>query len=972
MDTVISGEENLEELQPNTIVVCAPKGRHMKKILVLCFLLSASAVAQNAGKIAGRVVEAKTQQPIPSANITVRGTSLGAASDLDGEFFILNVPPGAYNVAVSIIGYQGIVQRNVIVNVNRTTTVDFSMEETLVEGAEVVITATRPDVEREKTSTSEIRRGEDVVNVPGIQEITDVLTLNADISDGHFRGGRDNEELYNLQGMGIMNPLTSASAFNPIMSAVEEVEIITSGFGAQYGNAQSGVVNITMKEGRGDKWVARAETRTRAPGRKHFGPSLWDPQGNPYLTLLDTPEKWLGSDPNYPNGYWAAIGAGYSNRYGGDTATLGTMLYTLWRLQAHRDYGKNYDNLFDYSLDANAGGPLTNNARLFIALHTDNRWPILPTQEPNLSRQFMGNIVYDFGGGRNLRFSGAFTRAEAHVLGGRTSVGWYGWTWDRVFNVKRTTDENIQLGLRFTHAVSQSTFYEIKLNTLSTTSTEGSPVTDPSQLDGVTSPLVWQDWRNLPDGFTYGTLDEDFSTEKTRTISLDGSLTSQVSSSHMLLAGVQGNWYSIDVDELNSVASRAGGSLAKYSAKPYEVGLYVQDKMEFEGMIANVGLRLDVYSANTMYYTDLFAPYRYTDSLGLQRVDERYARKSKTPIIARLQPRAGFSFPVSTSTVFHVNYGTFLQRPPFSRILSQTVNRKELYNYGTALSVIGTLGNPRLRPEITNSYDVGVTQALGEGFTLDISGYYKDVKDLLQQAIYSSRQGNYITYINRDYADIRGFRIGLAKRSGILTGTLNYTYGVATGKNSSPDGNQIPTIFESGPTKDPAPQDILLDYDRTHNLVANVGFNTPKEWGPVLFDEYPFEQVTLAVTSFARSGRPFTSRLDPGLLMNKRSPSEYNTNVKLTKRISNLFGTSAAFYVEITNLFNNRIYDYTAVFNPDPTNSSNLSKWTIKYERGEDITYYEDDLRPGFLINQEFRIYSNAPRAMNIGMIINF
>jgi outer membrane receptor protein involved in Fe transport len=394
--------------------------------------------------------------------------------------------------------------------------------------------------------------------------------------------------------------------------------------------------------------------------------------------------------------------------------------------------------------------------------------------------------------------------------------------------------------------------------------------------------------------------------------------------------------------------------------------------MEFQGMIANVGLRLDVYNANVMYYSDIFAPYRYTDSLGIQRVDERYASKSKTPVLGRLQPRAGFSFPVSTQTVFHVNYGTFLQRPPFSRIISQTINRKELYNYGGALSVVGTLGNPRLRPEVTSSYDVGVTQALGEGFTLDISGYYKDVRDLLQQAIYSSKQGNYVTYINRDYADIRGFRIGFAKRRGMLTGTLNYTYGVATGKNSSSDGNQVPTVYESGPSKDPVPQDILLDFDRTHNLVANIGFNTPEQWGPVVFDVYPFERITIAGTAFARSGRPYSSRLNPGILMNKRSPNEYNTNVKITKQVSRFFGAHASFYLEISNLFNNKIYDYTAVFNPDLNNTSNLSKWTVKYEKGEDITYYEDDLRPGFLINQEFRIYSNAPRAIQFGMIFNF
>ena len=944
----------------------------MKKAILLLLVCSSTLFAQNSGKISGFVRDAKTGEGIPGVNVVIKDTRMGAATDVDGSYFILRVPPGMYDVSVSIVGYRRVTQQNVQVNVDRTTTVDFKLEEITLQSAEVVVIATRPDVEREKTSTSEIRRGEEVLNVPGIQDISDVLTLSSDVSDGHFRGGRDNEELYNLHGLGIMNPLNSGSAFNPIMSAVEEVEIITSGFSAQYGNAQSGIVNITMKEGSPTKWTARAEARTRAPGLKHFGPSVWDPKANPYLSLLDSPEKWLGGDLSYPNGYWGAIGSGYANRYGKDTLTLASLIYTLWRLQAHRDFGRNYDNLWDYSLDATFGGPLSNNVRLFLALHTENSWAILPTPEPNTTRQLMGNIVYDLGSGMNLRFSGAYAKEDGHVMGGRTTTGWYNWIWDRMLSVKRSTDENIQLGLRWTHAVSQSTFYEVKLNSLRTTSLEGSPVMDPGALDGVSSPLIWEGWANLPDGFTYGELDADFSTENTRTISLDGVLTSQVTYSHMLLAGIQGNWYVIDVSNLSSVDSRGGGSLTEYTAKPYEVGLYAQDKMEFEGMIANIGLRFDVYNANVMYYSDIFAPYRYTDSSGVQRVDERFAKKEKTPVIARLQPRAGISFPVSTQTVFHVNYGTFLQRPPFSRIISQTVNRKELYNYGGALSVVGTLGNPRLKPEITSSYDIGVTQSLGEGFTLDVSGYYKDVRDLLQQAIYSSKQGNYVTYINRDYADIRGFRIGFARRKGILTGTLNYTYGVATGKNSSSDGNQVPTIYESGQSKDPIPQDILLDFDRTHNVVANIGFNSPKEWGPVLFDTYPLERVSIAATSFARSGRPYSSRLNPGVLMNKRSPAEYNTNVKITKYFSNFFGTSASLYLEVSNLFNNKIYAYTAVFNPDLNNTSNLSKWTIKYEKGDDISYYEDDLRPGFLINQEFRIYSNTPRSMTFGLVVNF
>jgi outer membrane receptor protein involved in Fe transport len=393
--------------------------------------------------------------------------------------------------------------------------------------------------------------------------------------------------------------------------------------------------------------------------------------------------------------------------------------------------------------------------------------------------------------------------------------------------------------------------------------------------------------------------------------------------------------------------------------------------MEFEGMIANVGLRLDVYNSNVQYYTDIFSPYRYIDSLGNTKFNELLAPKSETPTITGLQPRIGISFPVSTNTVFHVNYGTFLQRPPFNRIINQRFSRFDISS-GIISQIPNTLGNPTLKPEMTNSYDLGVTQGLGEGFTLDISGYYKDVRNLIQQAQYHPISGNpYMTYVNRDYADIRGFRVGISKRSGILTGSLNYTYGVATGKNSSALGLLYPDIYESGGTKDPTPEDIYLDFDRTHNIVANIILNTPVQWGPMVLGVYPFEQLSVAATSFARGGRPYNSQINKLILMGLRAPAEYNTNLKITKQISNFFGTTASFYVEVTNVFNNRNYDYNALFNPNIAAGLGLEEYTKKFELGEDITYFTHPDSPSYLVNQEFRLYSNAPRSVQLGMIIN-
>lgn len=186
--------------------------------------------AQSGGKIAGTVTEAETGFPLPIVNVVVVGTTMGAATDVNGEYYILNVPPGKYQLSAKMMGFERMVVVDVIVNLGRTTNIDFKLVNEILEMGEVVVHAVRPDVERDKTSTSAIIRFDDVQKLPGIRNIGDILNLAADVIDGHFRGGRQGEEYYTLQGMGIVNPLDRSTAFQPIMSGVEEVEVITSGF----------------------------------------------------------------------------------------------------------------------------------------------------------------------------------------------------------------------------------------------------------------------------------------------------------------------------------------------------------------------------------------------------------------------------------------------------------------------------------------------------------------------------------------------------------------------------------------------------------------------------------------------------------------------------------------------------------------------------------------------------------------------
>jgi outer membrane receptor protein involved in Fe transport len=400
-------------------------------------------------------------------------------------------------------------------------------------------------------------------------------------------------------------------------------------------------------------------------------------------------------------------------------------------------------------------------------------------------------------------------------------------------------------------------------------------------------------------------------------------------------------------------------------------------------MIANVGLRWDLWNSNNEFYLDQFDPFVLRDSLGNPTLEYDASRAStvKTKAIGRLQPRFGVSFPVSEMTVFHLNYGSFMQRPSFQYVIGAT----QKYPPSSSPPTVYSLGNPRLSPQITNSYDVGVTQGLTEGFTLDVSGYYKDVKDLIEQAVFTnmSTGTTYFSYFNRDYADIRGFRVALAKRRGALQGSLNYQFSVATGKSASASnapvavtkdmsGNVSTDIVTKVPIKD-----VLLNFDRTHNFIATLSYFTGQEFGPRVWGVYPLENVVASVNAFARSGRPYTPSNNANDVNGRRSPAEYNTDLRISKGIAKFFGTTATFYVEVFNLFNQKIWNYNYLFNT--ANKVDQNPNTANYENyplddpTHGVLYWDDqNINGPYAVNHSFLLYSNSPRAYYFGIALEF
>ncbi len=217
-------------------------------------LIIQSLYAGNTGKIAGRVIDKDTKEPIPFANVIVEGTQLGAATNLNGEFVILNVPPGVYTVTASVVGYQKQSIRDVRVNVDFTTRLEFQLTQGSIDLPPVVVQGERNPLIRQDLTNPVASITSDKIDELPVDQIADVIKLQAGVvvgNDGdiHIRGGYGNEIAYTLNGITLNDPYGNRRAVGLATNAVQEVSVSSGTFSAEYGNALSGVVNYVTKEG---------------------------------------------------------------------------------------------------------------------------------------------------------------------------------------------------------------------------------------------------------------------------------------------------------------------------------------------------------------------------------------------------------------------------------------------------------------------------------------------------------------------------------------------------------------------------------------------------------------------------------------------------------------------------------------------------------------------------------------------------
>ncbi|MED5266445.1 MAG: carboxypeptidase-like regulatory domain-containing protein, partial [Candidatus Neomarinimicrobiota bacterium] len=147
------------------------------KFFGIMAIFSMVLTAGQTGKITGKVLDKETGNPLPGVNVILEGTSMGAATDANGEFYVMEVPPGLYNVQFSFIGYTSLNISNVRSTVDLTTNMGtVNMQPEVIEGEAVSVTAEKPLIEVNATNEVRVVRSEDIKNLP-LRGVTNVVAL---------------------------------------------------------------------------------------------------------------------------------------------------------------------------------------------------------------------------------------------------------------------------------------------------------------------------------------------------------------------------------------------------------------------------------------------------------------------------------------------------------------------------------------------------------------------------------------------------------------------------------------------------------------------------------------------------------------------------------------------------------------------------------------------------------------------------
>ncbi len=742
------------------------------------------------GKLAGTVKDAETGEPLIGVNVLIEGTARGAASDTKGYYFVHNLPPGEYTVVARMIGYQTVRTQRVKISIDLTTSLNLSLKPETLEAGEVVVVAERPMIQKDLTSTSTVVSSTEIKLLP-VENFNQVINLQAGVVGGHFRGGRSNEVAYLVDGISVTDAFNGGVGLEIENAIIREMEVISGTFNAEYGQAMSGVVNIVTQDG-GNQYHGNASVYLGNYITEHTE-LFRDLDQMDKVRSRDVQFSLSGPVPGFKRLTFFANG-----RYFKDDGHL---------------YGKRVYKVTD---DA-PFFPIPNDNTFWIPRNTGDSAHV--AMNPYRKYSLNGKLTYNFSA---LKFSYSMFWDDNY---NRYYDHYFSWTPEGTLNHYRT---NTVHSFQISHVPSQRTFQNLKFSA-NLHEYEGHLYEDPYDARYV------DPRRGLAvSGYTFRSGGNDGSRyeRSTRTYIAQWSLTSQVSKEHKLGFGLEArqhrifnhNWEIVNLTEgqldsmgqsLFTLGYRNLGTFGNqaYTKWPYEISAYAQDKMEYDMMIINAGVRFDYFNPNAKLLADLKNPTRNPN---FERAGELQQSETKFQI----SPRLGVSFPITDAGAIHFSYGHFFQIPSFENLY---INSDFLVRQGVSLSSV--TGNPDLKAQRTVMYELGLQQVLFANLSLDLTLYYRDIRNLLGMEIINTYEGfKYARFINRDYGNVRGMILTLDKRfANYFSVKADYTYQIAEGNASDPYA-----VYNDNQTSPPVESEkkvVPLDWDQrsTFNLAVNVG-----------------------------------------------------------------------------------------------------------------------------------------------------
>lgn len=864
--------------------------RHMLKhmstsvytLALLCILCPAPVFAQ--GNISGVVRDAVTDEALIGVNLIVVGTSLGAATDIDGNYTIPNLRPGEYSVKVSYIGFETKLFTGIRVTDGETTTLNVELEEAVLSTEdEIVIVGERPLVDVEQSSSA-ITISQDQIQVAPLRDVQEVVATQVgvvrDPTGLYIRGGRADETGFIVDGVSAKDPLAGTGFGLDIGSnAFSQVEVTTGGIGAEFGDVTSGVVAVQTQDG--------TDTFTGFFSHKRDDFGFND-----------------DADSNFKQDI-------YEMNLGGPIIRGKLRFFLSGQIQIADGFTR------ETSTPRALRSSIVSDD--FFLPRAGNRW------------NGLSKLTYEFRPGMRLQASykrSLTVNQNSRMLQvtGNDAVVQPGFQYSFALQPDNSTTyahDNIIGFLKWSHVLNDRSFYDVQLSRLFTrlradaNGRRWRPLNVDSELDPesiITYPAeVFVDGTGQPADpnalfvlpgpglFNNGGISTRWHDHFAEEITLRATYTRfSEDKNNRLNVGIDfkfNDYQWIDVirpwvgapvgtGEQASSTNRLGESSDIWRVKPRRGALFGTQQIRYRGLIANFGARLEYWS-----------PGEYVDDLVddpqapiLESVRESYKDGSikllglRTKI--RLLPKVRISFPIQENQVLFFNYGHS------TRIPHPTFVYTGLDPFFQDRSFFSDVGNPDLDPEVDISYELGLRSQFSSNDVLNLTAFWRDKFDFItvQNVLIPDPTGREVTRafrINGDFARVRGVELSYLKRfARWFQGQLAFSFSRATGLSST--NNEALTQFLANGDIDNT-SETPLAWDRPVDIKANVTFNYD-ESNP-LFGIPGLNRLKVYLATTYRSGQRYTPVEFRGRLANPFTGEQdwrpiYETVADPTKRFS--------------------------------------------------------------------------------------